>query len=90
MWHSHLNDLEIPVKTKHFIPKGFELGSTLSWPNRSVDMDLQGSKKLEFQHVLWASISNILLGQDHFLLILINGLVRGGLSLSLTLWGSEL
>ena len=29
MWHSHLNDIEIP-KTKRFIPKGFELGTTLS------------------------------------------------------------
>ena len=30
MWHSHLNDMEIP-ETKRFIPKGFELGTTLSW-----------------------------------------------------------
>jgi len=29
MWHSHLNDMEIP-ETKRFIPKGFELGITLS------------------------------------------------------------
>ena len=29
MWHSHLNDKEIP-ETKRFIPKGFELGTTLS------------------------------------------------------------
>ena len=29
MWHSHLNDMEIP-ETKRFIPKGFELGTTLS------------------------------------------------------------
>ena len=28
MWHSHLNDMEIP-ETKCFIPKGFELGTTL-------------------------------------------------------------
>ena len=28
-WHSHLNDMEIP-ETKHFIPKGFEMGTTLS------------------------------------------------------------
>ena len=35
MWHSHLNDMEIP-ETKRFIPKGFELGTTLSQPNRSV------------------------------------------------------
>ena len=83
MWHSHLNDMVIPVKTKHFIPKGFELGATLSEPNRSIDIDSQGSKKLEFQHVLWASISNILLAQDHFLLILVIGLVRGWLPLSL-------
>ena len=26
MWHSHLNDMEIP-ETKRFIPKGFELGT---------------------------------------------------------------
>ena len=26
MWHSHLNDMEIP-ETKHCIPKGFELGT---------------------------------------------------------------
>ena len=30
MSHSHLNDMEIP-ETKSFIPKGFELGTTLSW-----------------------------------------------------------
>ena len=35
MWHSHLNDMEIP-ETKRFIPKGFELGTTLSQPNRSI------------------------------------------------------
>ena len=29
MWHSHLNDMEIP-ETKHFIRRGFELGTTLS------------------------------------------------------------
>ena len=29
MWHSHLNDMEIP-ETKRFIPKDFELGITLS------------------------------------------------------------
>ena len=29
MWHSHLNDMEIP-ETKRFIAKGFELGTTLS------------------------------------------------------------
>ena len=29
MWHSHLNDMEIP-ETKRFIPTGFELGTTLS------------------------------------------------------------
>ena len=27
MWHSHLNDMEIP-ETKRFILKGFELGTT--------------------------------------------------------------
>ena len=35
MWHSHLNDMEIP-DTKRFIPKEFELGTTLSLPNRSI------------------------------------------------------
>ena len=39
MWHSHLNDMKIP-ETKRFIPKGFELGTTLSegvftWENAS-------------------------------------------------------
>ena len=29
MWHSNLNDMEI-TRTKRFIPKGFELGTTLS------------------------------------------------------------
>ena len=29
MWHSYLNDMEIP-ETKRFIPKGFELGTALS------------------------------------------------------------
>ena len=35
MWHSHLNDMEIP-ETKRFIPKGFELGTTMSWKNRYI------------------------------------------------------
>ena len=35
MWHSHLNDMEIP-ETKRFIPKGFELGTTLSKPIGSI------------------------------------------------------
>ena len=30
MWHSHLNDMEIPEK-RRFILKGFELGTTLSF-----------------------------------------------------------
>ena len=29
MWHSHLNDMGIP-ETRRFIPKGFELGTTLN------------------------------------------------------------
>ena len=32
---SHLNDMEI-LGTKRFILKGFELGTTLSYPNRSM------------------------------------------------------
>ena len=35
MSHSHLNEMEIP-KTKRFIRKGFELGTTFSQPNRSI------------------------------------------------------
>ena len=35
MWHSHLNDVEIP-ETKRFIPKGCELGTTSSYPHRSI------------------------------------------------------
>ena len=35
MWHSRSNDMEIP-ETKRVIPKGFELGTTLSWPNSSI------------------------------------------------------
>ena len=34
MWHSHLNDIEIP-EAKRFTPKGFELGTTLSWSIRA-------------------------------------------------------
>ena len=30
MWHSHVNDMEIPTDTKRFIPKGFESGAALS------------------------------------------------------------
>ena len=40
MWHSHLNDMEIP-ETKRFIPKGSELGTTLSWPNRSISVQIK-------------------------------------------------
>ena len=35
MLHSHLNDMDIP-ETKSLIPKGYELGATLSQPNRSM------------------------------------------------------
>ena len=35
MWHSRSNDMEIP-ETKRFIPKGFELGTTLSYPIGSI------------------------------------------------------
>ena len=35
MWHSRLNDTEIP-ETKRFIARGFELGATLSWPHWSI------------------------------------------------------
>ena len=35
MWHSHLNDMEIP-ETRRFILKGLELSTTLSKPNRSI------------------------------------------------------
>ena len=38
-WHSHLNDMEIP-ETKSFIPKRFELGTTLSQPNWSMLLDV--------------------------------------------------
>ena len=41
-----------------------------------------GSKKLEFQLVLWASNSHILLSKGHFLLVLVYVFVRGWLS-----WG---
>jgi len=40
MRQSHLNDMEI-LETKRFIPKGFEFGTTLSWPIWSV-IDLIG------------------------------------------------
>ena len=36
MYHSHLNDMEIPG-TKRFIPKGFEMGATLSYPIRAIE-----------------------------------------------------
>ena len=36
-----------------------------------------GSKKLEFQLVLWASNSHILLSWGHFLLVLVYVFVRG-------------
>ena len=35
MLHSQLNDIEIS-ETKRFIPKAFELGTTLTQPNRSI------------------------------------------------------
>ena len=49
----------------------------ITWPY------LQGSKKPEFQLVLWASSSHILLAQGHFLLDLVNDFIRGWLALSL-------
>ena len=44
MWHSHLNDMEIP-ETKRFIPKGFEIGYNIELANniRSIS-----SRKLTF------------------------------------------
>ena len=38
MWHSYLNDMEM-YNTKRFIPKGFELGTTLSQPIRSIELN---------------------------------------------------
>ena len=38
--HSYLNDMEIPG-TKRFIPEGFELGTTLSKPIRSIHMSVE-------------------------------------------------
>ena len=32
MWHSPLNGMEIP-ETKSLVPRGFELGTTLSFTN---------------------------------------------------------
>ena len=43
---------------------------------------IQGSKKLEFQLVLWASNSRISLSRGHFLLVLVYVFVRGWLSWS--------
>ena len=40
--------MEIP-ETKHFIPKGFELGTTLSLPNRLMGMSFQ-IKKLKLNN----------------------------------------
>ena len=40
MWHSHLNDMEIP-ETKSFIPKGFEFGTALSKPSWSIEEGFQ-------------------------------------------------
>ena len=50
MWHSHLNDTEIP-KTKRFIPKGFELGTTLSQPNRSIGRRKTQNKASHIWHI---------------------------------------
>ena len=36
-----MSDMEIP-KTKRFIPKEFELGTTLSQPNRSIYYQFDG------------------------------------------------
>ena len=44
MQHSHLNKKEI-LGTKRFIPKGFELGTTLSLPNRST---IESSSEQEY------------------------------------------
>ena len=50
MWHSHLNDTEIP-KTKRFIPKGFELGTTLSQPNISIGRRKTQNKTSHIWHI---------------------------------------
>ena len=50
MWHSHLNDMEIP-KTKRFIPKGFELGTTVSQPNRST-----GTRKPRIRRLTYGTL----------------------------------
>ena len=40
MKHSYLNDMEIPGTTR-FIPKGFELGTLLSYPIRPIETVLK-------------------------------------------------
>ena len=57
MRHSHSNDREIP-ETKRFIPKGSELGITLSYPNWSVGHfrvppDLCIKTRLSAQPLIW-------------------------------------
>ena len=43
--------MEIP-ETKSFIPKGFELSTTLSWPNRSIArVSADRSKDVEWPHI---------------------------------------
>ena len=51
MLHSNLNEMEIP-KTKSVIPKGFELGTTLSLPIRSI---LSSFIKLLLGYISWLS-----------------------------------
>ena len=53
-------------------------------------MIIRARKELEFQLVLWATNSHISLAWGHFLLILVNDLVRRWLAWTLVHWAGEL
>ena len=65
--------------TLKVIQHGLE-NSKMAYPDKHlILLILQGLKKLEFQLVLWASSSHILLVQGHFLLVLVNDLLEDDL-----------
>ena len=56
--------MEIP-ETKRVIPKGFELGTTLSWPNSSIlDDSLQSSNNFRLNILKWNLDITKVLGTD--------------------------
>ena len=69
------------------LSRGFPKSGPMVWSWFSTDFCFfnRAQNKLEFQLVLWVGSSHILLAWNHFLLVLVNDLVRGWLAWTLAI-----